>query len=209
MKSENLTRKFCWKITLQKTQLKWHEIWKSDPKILLKDNFTENRIKIKWNLKIRPENSVETQLYSRRNENWMISENSTQEFCWKTTFMKTQSKLNKIWKFPRKIQLKDNFTEDSIKSKWNLKIWPEKSVERQLYRRRNQNEMKSENSTWESYWKTTLQKTQSKWSEIWKFDPKFLLKDNFTEDAIELKLNRKIRPENSVERQLSRWRNRN
>ena len=92
----------------------------------------------------------------------MKSEKSTQEVCWKTTFMKTQSKLNEIWKFPRRIQLKDNFTEDSIKI-----------------------------------------------SEIWKFDPKILLKDNFTEDAIELKLNRKIRPENSVERQLSRWRNRN
>ena len=62
----------------------------------------------------------------------MKSENSTQEFCWKTTFMKTQSKLNEIWKFPQRIQLKDNFTEDAIKIKWNLKIRPEISAERQL-----------------------------------------------------------------------------
>ena len=48
-----------------------------------------------------------------------------------------QKKLNEIWKFDSRIQLKDNFTENAIKIKWNLKIRPENSVERQLYRKRN------------------------------------------------------------------------
>ena len=139
MKSENSTREFCWKTTLQKTQSKLNEIWKFQPKILLKDNITEDEIKMKWNLKIRPKNSIERQVYRRRNENWMKSENSTREFCWKTTLQKTKLKLNEIWKFDPRILLKDNFTEDSIKIKWNQKIQPENSVERQLYRRRNEN----------------------------------------------------------------------
>ena len=92
MKSENSPGEFSWKTTLQKTQSKVSEIWKFDQRILLKDKFTENGIKlneiwkfdprillkdnvkedtieIKWNLIIRPENSVERQLYRRRNKN--------------------------------------------------------------------------------------------------------------------------------------------
>ena len=67
MKFENSTREFCWKTTLQKTQLKLNEIWKFDTRILLKDNFIEDAKEIKWNLKIRLENSVERQLYRKRN----------------------------------------------------------------------------------------------------------------------------------------------
>ena len=59
MKSENSTREFCWKTTQQKTKLKLNEIWKYDPRILLKDNFTEDTMKIEWNLEIRPEYSDE------------------------------------------------------------------------------------------------------------------------------------------------------
>ena len=66
MKSENSTREFYRK-TLQKTQLKLTEIWKFDTRILLKDNFIEDAKEIKWNLKIRLENSVERQLYRKRN----------------------------------------------------------------------------------------------------------------------------------------------
>ena len=47
----------------------------------MKDNFTEDAIEIKWYLKLRPENSVERQLYRRLNQNWIKSEKSTQEFC--------------------------------------------------------------------------------------------------------------------------------
>ena len=204
MKSENLTKEFCWKTSLQKTQLKLNVNWKFHPRILLKDNFTEDAIEIKWNLIIRPENSVERQLYRRSNENWMKSENSNREFCWKTTLQNTKLKLNEIWKFDLRILLKDHFTEVSIKIKWNLKIRHENSAERQLYRRRNQNEMKSENSSREFCWKSTLQKTQSKLNEIWKIDPRILLKDNFYEDSNKVKWNLKISPENSVERQLYR-----
>ena len=92
MISETSTREFCWKTTLKKTQSKLNEIWKIDPKILLKNKFTEDGIK-----------------------------------------------LNEIWKFDQRILLKDNFTEDTIEIKWNLIIRHENSVERQLYRRRNQN----------------------------------------------------------------------
>ena len=69
MKSENSTREFYWKTNLQKTQSKLNEIWKFDPKILLKDNFTEDAIEIKWYLKIWPKNSVESQLYRSLNQN--------------------------------------------------------------------------------------------------------------------------------------------
>ena len=139
MKSENSPGEFSWKTTLQKTQSKLNEIWKFDTRILLKDNFTEDTIKMKWNQKIRPENSVESQLYRRRNENWRKIENSIREFYRKTTLQKTQSKLNEICIFDPKILLKDNFTEDIIEIKWYLKIRLENSVERQRYRRRNKN----------------------------------------------------------------------
>ena len=155
MKFENSPGEFSWKTTLQKTQSKVSEIWKFDlrillknkftkdgiklneigkfdQRILLKDNFTEHAIEIKWNLIIRPENSVERQLYRRRNENWMKSENSTREFCRKTTLQKTKLKLNEIWKFDLRILLKDHFTEDTIEIKWYLKLRHENSVERQL-----------------------------------------------------------------------------
>ena len=62
MKSEISTREFSWNTSLQKTQSKWNEILKFDPRILLKDNFTEDAMKIEWNLRIRPDNSVERQL---------------------------------------------------------------------------------------------------------------------------------------------------
>ena len=79
MKSEISTREFSWNTSLQKMQSKLNEILKFDPRILLKDNFTEDEIKMKWNHKIRPENSIERQLYRKRNENWMKSKNSTRE----------------------------------------------------------------------------------------------------------------------------------
>ena len=41
----------------------------------------------------------------------MKTENSTWEFCLKTTFPKNELKLYENWKFNLRILLKDNFTE--------------------------------------------------------------------------------------------------
>ena len=48
----------------------------------------------------------------------MKIENSTQEFCWKTTLQKNQLKLNENWH----LNPKNNFTEDPINIKWKLKF---------------------------------------------------------------------------------------
>ena len=56
----------------------------------------------------------------------MKAENSTREFCWKTTLQKTQLKFNESWNFKL------------ITQQCEQKIQPENSTKRQLYRELNQ-----------------------------------------------------------------------
>ena len=92
-----LTRKQNWPCAA----LKFGQSGKFNRRILLKDNFTEDSIKV------------------NKNSNW--------EFCRNTTLQKTQ-KVNKNWKFNPRIQLKDNFTENSTKlnESWNFSTKPQK-----------------------------------------------------------------------------------
>ena len=50
------------------------------------------------------------------------------------------------WKFNQRIQLKDNFTENSTKIKWMRKFNP-RILSKDIFTELNKNQMKAENST--------------------------------------------------------------